>query len=136
MFFLNQGSTTFDFNPCSATEPIPFSNTSNIVSITLPLPPPPTPTDPSNFVGAIKKCKFLNKTMLSLRATFDPAPSPLVLFYRIFENGVLVATVPAVGPYVFETCLRSKSEASEFTVVAVYPGDVQSAPINIRIVNE
>lgn len=134
--FLNQGSTTFDFNPCSATEPIPFSNTSNIVSITLPLPPPPTPTDPSNFVGAIKKCKFLNKTMLSLRATFDPAPSPLVLFYRIFENGVLVATVPAVGPYVFETCLRSKSEASEFTVVAVYPGDVQSAPINIRIVNE
>lgn len=132
--FHNQARTPFQFNPCNQTTPFDSFALSNIVSITLPENPPMPP--PSNFVGVVKKCEFLNKNMYLLRATWTPSPVPTVVSYLIFKNGELVATIPASGPYVFETFVHSKNEASQFSIVALYPGNVQSAPLNIRITNE
>jgi len=56
--------------------------------------------------------------------------------YLIFENVKLVAQIPAAGPYVFETALHSKKEASEFFIVTLFTNNIKSAPLNIRITNE
>lgn len=128
----NFGTASFDFTACQ--EPITTANNSNIVTIVMPNPTPNEP--PSNFNGVIRACEFINKTKYSLAATWDPTPSPNVVEYRIIRNGEVVATIPAEGPFVFETCLRSKSDASSFSIIAVFPDNVVSLPLNIRITNE
>lgn len=103
-----------------------------VMTLPITLPAPPL----NNFMGSVKKCKFLNQTVYSLKATWTPSPIPSVVSYLIFKNGVLEATVPAAGPYIYETFLHSKNEASKFSIVTLYPNNVQSAPLNIRITNE
>ena len=129
--FYNHVTAAYDFNPCNQTQPIRNANDSNIVSID-----PPFIQDPSDFVGTLKKYKFLNKTMYTLEATWTPAGSPTVIAYQIFRNGKLVAEIPAAGPYLFETCANSKKDAAQFTIVAVFPNDIFSTPLTIRISNE
>lgn len=129
--FHNFGTTPFDFIACNQQEPFHASNNSNVVIITLTENPPPT-----EFLGVVKKCKFLNKTQFRLRATFTPVPLPDVVAYLVFENGHLVETIPPSGPFVFETCLHSKRDAKNFTIVAVFPNNVVSIPLKIRIVHE
>jgi len=132
--FHNFATSPFDFIACSRTQPFHSVNNSNVVLITLPNPdlmPPPT-----NFIGTVTTSKFLNTTKRCLQTTWVPSPLPSVVSYLIFKNGVLVKTVPASGPYVFDACIHSKSEASEFAIVALYPNNIESAPLPIRIVNE
>jgi PKD repeat protein len=102
--------------------------------MTLPVTLPPYPVN--NFTGSVKKCKYLNETVYSLKATWTPSQIPSVVSYLIFKNGVLEGTVPAAGPYLYETFLLSKNGASQFSIVTLYPNNVQSAPLNIRITNE
>ena len=59
---------------------------------------------PSNFIGVVKKNKFLNKTEYVLIANWDPSPSPDIIFYQIYKNGVLFDTISAGSPLVFKTC--------------------------------
>ncbi|MBP7074013.1 MAG: isopeptide-forming domain-containing fimbrial protein [Rhabdochlamydiaceae bacterium] len=125
--FHNFGTASFGFTSCQT--PVITANNSNIVSIILPTPP-------GNFNGVIKKCEFINKTKHTLTATWDPFTSSDIVAYRIYKNGQVVATVPASGPLVFETCLHSKNEANQFSLVAVSSNNMESAPINIRIIHE
>lgn len=132
--FVNSGTATFEYFACSAEQPFFGSNMSNVVTITLPNPILLEP--PTNFNGTVKNCAFLNKSKPSLRATWDPALSPNVVSYLILENGQVVATIPATGPYVFETCLQSQKEAKNFSIISLFPNNMQSAPLNIRITHE
>lgn len=132
--FQNFSTASFDFFACSLVDPFHGSNDSNIVSITLPSNPPMPP--PTDFNGVVKKCKLLNKNTYTLKATWVPSPLPNVVSYEIFKDGKLEITIPAAGPFVFEACLHSKKEASEFTLVAVYPGNIKSTPLNIKIVDK
>jgi hypothetical protein len=95
--------------------------------------PPLAPTD---FIGVVKKCKFLNSTKIMLKATFVPVSLSNVVEYVAYENGHPVATIPKTGPFVFEACLHSSNEAEDFTIEAVYPDNIFSPFINIRIVHE
>ncbi len=131
--FDNSTTASFEFFACSQTQPFTGTNNSNIVMITLPNLTMPAPT---MFNGKVKKCKFLDKTTHNLKATWVPVSIPTVLSYQIFKDWKLVQTIPASGPFVFETCLHSKSEASEFKIVAVYPNNLTSPPLNIRIQHE
>jgi YVTN family beta-propeller protein len=88
---------------------------------------------PSNFIGCVKTNQFLNKTEFILFASFTASSSPDVLFYQIFENGVLVKQIPATAALNFEICLRSKQLANLFSVIAVGTGGV-STPVPITIV--
>lgn len=126
-FFVNQGNATFTYNACVAD--INTTNLSNIVVITL-SDDPPGATD---FFGTINKCRFLNKTLYSLEATWVPVPLPLLASYQIFKNDVLVDTVAATGPYVYKTCLNSKASAYDYTITANYEFGSESLPLNIRI---
>jgi len=132
--FHNFSTASFDFIACSQTDPFHSSNNSNTVLITLPATPPMPP--PSDFKGVFKKCKFLNKTTHTLKATWVPSPLPHVVSYEIYKDGKLEATIPAAGPYEFETCVHSKKEAGEFTIVVVYVGNVRSVPLKITIVDK
>ncbi len=125
--FHNFGTASFGFTSCQT--PVITANNSNIVTIILPV-------SPSSFTGVIKKCEFINKTKHTLTATWDPFPSSDIVAYRIYKNSQVVATVPSSGPFVFETCLHSKNEALQFSLVAVASNNMESAPINIRIIHE
>lgn len=128
--FHNRGQVTFDYLACQ--DAITSLGLTNIVTITLPNNPPPPP-GPPNVQSVVKKCKFLNRDLYSLTITWDPIPPPTaVVEYHILQNGQVVGIVPATGPFIFEACLNSKNEASQFSVVAVYPGNVGSAPIKIE----
>jgi YVTN family beta-propeller protein len=90
---------------------------------------------PSNFIGCVKTNEFLNKTEHILNAVFTASPTPGVLFYQIFQNGVLVKQIPANAAVLhFQLCLRSKHAAREITVVAVGAGGLVSMPLPITIV--
>ena len=134
--FVNSGTATFEYFACSAEQPFFGSNMSNVVTIILPNPIPVLLEPPTNFNGTVKNCKFLNKNKPSLRATWDPSLSPNVVSYLILEKGQVVATIPAAGPYVFETCLHSQKEAKNFSIVSLFPNNMQSTPLNIRITHE
>ena len=75
----------------------------------LSVPTPPLP--PSNFIGVVKKNKFLNKTEYVLKAKWDASPSTDVVLYRIYKNGHLVDEILAGSPLIFTTCLDSKNAA-------------------------
>ena len=129
--FFNSGNATFGYSACTSL--ISTNNKSNLVSINLASETLPAP---GGFYGAIHQCQFINKkAKYSMRMTWEPAPLSSVIAYKIFKAGVLVATIPATSPYVYDTFLNSKSEAYTFTLVAVYPNNFQSLPINIRITN-
>jgi uncharacterized repeat protein (TIGR01451 family) len=125
--FLNQGNVFFVYSACIAD--VNTLNDSNIVLINL-SDDPPGPTD---FVGTVNKCKFLNKTLYSLEATWDPVALPVLVPYEIFKKGQLVATIPATGPYIYETCLDSKGASADYTIVADYGSGETSTPLQIRI---
>lgn len=95
-------------------------------------PCPSGPLPPSNFIGVIKKCKFLNKSECSLRATWEASPSEDVVFYRIYKNGVVVSVVSATSPLVFEVkCLKDCSTAG-YEIAAVNSENVESARVKLR----
>jgi hypothetical protein len=84
----------------------------------------------------IARLKSLHFFLTHKKTTWTPAPSNTVIAYQIFLKGKLVAQIPAAGPYLFETCVDSKTEAAAFTIVAVFPNNVLSTPVMIRIANE
>ena len=98
--------------------------------------PPPAPLPPSNFIGVVKKNKFLNKTEYELRAQWDASPSTDVILYRIYKNGHLVDEVLAGSPLVFVTCVDSRNAAKKYQIVAVNSDNLESTPVSIRIVHD
>jgi uncharacterized repeat protein (TIGR01451 family) len=125
--FVNKGNVSFVYTACIAD--INTLNISNIVVITL-SNDPPAPTD---FTGALAKCRFVNKTFYSLGVSWDPVPLPLLPTYEIFKNGKLVATIPATGPYFHNFQLSSKNFISDYVIIANYGSGVKSIPLTIRI---
>lgn len=108
----------------------PSAITSQLISITSSSPLPP-----SNFVGTITKNKFLNKSECVLKAKWDASPSQNVVFYRIYEKGIVVADVSATGPLVYEQCLKNCS-AKGFEIAAVNSNNIESTHIKLRIIHE
>ncbi len=129
--FVNQGVATFSYFACDPTTELFGSNASNVVTIFV----TGSFTPPTNFNGVIKKCEFLNSNMYSLKAKWNPSTSANIVSYRIYRKENLVATIPAAGPYVFETCLKSKKEAREYSIVSVSSDEMESDALNISVTN-
>ncbi len=108
-----------------------LANSSQFVDI---LNSPPLP--PSNFIGVLKKNKFLNKTEYVLKAKWDASSSTDVVLYRIYNNGRLVGEILTGSPLVFTTCLDSKKTANNYQIVAVNSDNLESTPVSIRIVHD
>lgn len=97
---------------------------------------PPAPLPPSNFIGMIKKNKFLNKTEYVLQAKWEASPSAGVILYRIYKNGHLADEVLAGSPLVFTTYVKSKNEAKKYQIVAVNSENLESTPVLVRIAHD
>jgi len=127
--FENIGTISFDYTP-PAADPIHATNETNPVTITLNstfMPPPRT------FTGIGEKCEFLNKTMYTLTASWAAPSLSTNTGYQIYKKGILQTTIPATGPFVYQTCLSSKQDGREMTIVALYPNGFTSAPLPIEV---
>jgi parallel beta-helix repeat protein len=103
-----------------------------VLAFLAPLPSLP----PSNFIGTIRKNKFLNDTEYLLTAQWEASPSTDVVLYRIYKNGHLVDEVSAGSPLVFVVYLDSEKSAKGYQVVSVNTNNLESTPTSIRIVHE
>ena len=93
------------------------------------------PLPPSNFIGMIKKNKFLNKTECMLETEWNASPSANVVLYRIYKKGKVVEEISATSPLVFITCLRHCS-ANGYEITAVNSNNIDSNHVKLRIVRE
>ncbi len=106
---------------------------SSHITIQNPAPTPPLP--PSDFIGVIKKNKFLNKTECILKAKWGASASSNIISYRIYKNGRVVVTVLATSPLVFETYLHHCS-AKGYEIAAVSSDNLESSHIKLRLIHE
>ncbi len=93
---------------------------------------PLNPLPPSNFIGSIKKNKFLNKTRCVLSVTWDPSPSPDIAYYNIYSNGQVIDQIPVTSPLICKCCLQNCAY-QVFTITAVDTDNLESAPINLQV---
>lgn len=102
-----------------------------LVKISLcPCPCPPRP--PSDFIGVIKKCKFLNKKECSLEATWKASPSDNVIFYRIYKDGKVVAKVLATSSLFFEVKCQKDCSFEGYEIAAVNSSNMESCRIALK----
>lgn len=106
----------------------PLAESSQLVSL--------TPLPPSNFIGVVKKNKFLNKTEHILKATWTASTSIDIVFYRIYKNGKIVAQIPATSHLIFVTSVDSIHEAREYEIAAVNTANIESPHVPIVIVHD
>ncbi|MES2345144.1 MAG: IPT/TIG domain-containing protein [Chlamydiota bacterium] len=94
------------------------------------------PLPPSNFIGVVKKNKFLNETQYILKSHWDASPSPDVVLYRIYKGKNVIDEIFVGSPLVFKTCLNSEEAATKYKVAAVNSHGLESNLVSIRIVND
>lgn len=93
------------------------------------------PLPPTNFVGLIKKNRFLNKTTFVLSARWEPSPSVDVIFYRIYKKGIVIDEISARSPLVFRTNL-SNSSHPDLEIAAVNADRLESSRLKIKMCHE
>lgn len=91
------------------------------------------PTPPSNLVGKVIKNEFLTQTDRIHRLTWTPSTDPDIVVYRIFRNGVLIATIPASGPFVFNDHHRSKDVKDVYILTAVNSAGLESSTLSVTL---
>lgn len=91
---------------------------------------PPTP--PLQLTGAVVKNKFLSQTEYIHRLNWLPSSDPTVIGYHVYRNGILVAVVPANGPFFFVDHNRYPHIADVYQVTA-FNSSGDSTPLVIRI---
>lgn len=97
-----------------------------------PTPPQPMiPLPPSNFVGKIKKNRFINDTEYILEATWTASPSPNVVFYIIYKNGQVVDKISVNSPLIFIRKVNSQHAFEGYQITAVSSDNLQSVPATL-----
>ena len=98
---INQQLMATTFNPGTATYIVTpsFGGCPGAPIAVLVTVNPSIPTPPINFTGCATKNKFLTQTELINILTWSPSSDPTVISYRLYQNGVLVATIASNGPY-------------------------------------
>lgn len=89
---------------------------------------PPTP--PGGIEGFICRNKFATATDRIHVIVWTPSTDPTVTAYSLQRNGVVIATLPATGPYIFYDHNRCKNQPDTYTVTAVGPTG-ESTPLTI-----
>lgn len=91
------------------------------------------PTPPTDIVGRVcVKDGPSHEDRVNI-ITWTPSSDPTVVSYNVRRNGVLVAIVPATGPFVFFDNNRCKKVPDTYTVTAVNAEGIESLPITVTI---
>lgn len=91
------------------------------------------PTPPTNIEGATCVVRSISGNDRVNVISWTPSTDPTVVAYLIFRDGVLIAIVPATGPFIFFDHNRCKGVPSTYSVVAVNAEGIQSAPISVTL---
>lgn len=84
---------------------------------------------PSSFTGKVIKNKFLNFTDYVHHLTWTPSPSPTIIAYLLFRNNLLIAEIPATGPFFYNDHDREKHERDIYILVAIDATGQKSQPL-------
>ena len=91
-----------------------------------------TTPSPAYFKGSVMSNRFLTQTEIIHQLRWAPPADPAsIAFYQISRNGILIASVPASGPFVYYDHDRSKSKTDVYTIVSVDTSGEQSAPLSV-----
>lgn len=88
---------------------------------------PPTP--PVSIEGRSCKERFATQTNQVNFISFAPSTDPTVVAYYLRRNGVLIATIPAFGPYLYTDGNLCKSTSDTYSVTAVDADGVESTAV-------
>lgn len=92
----------------------------------------PTSTRPlpaANFKGKAIKNRFATQTDLIYKLKWTPSSDPTVTHYILYRNGVLIATIPATGPYQYLDHNRNPKVTDSYNLTAANAANVQSTPL-------
>lgn len=92
----------------------------------------PVPASPSNLQGFCCKNKFAMQTECADTITWSPSIDPTVIAYYVRKNGVLVAVIPAQGPFIYVDHVNCR-DADIYTVSAVDLNGTESLPVSITL---
>lgn len=102
-----------------------------------PLPPPPPPpnrpTPPRHFVGEVLTNKFLTQTEFINRLTWKPSLDPKTVGYHLYQNGVLIDTIPAKGPFTVDLRKRIKNKVYVYRLTAFNKAGVESRSLKVTL---
>lgn len=89
------------------------------------------PSPPTNFIEKLIKEEFATHTDYIIRLTWIPSSDPNVIGYKLFRNGVLIATIPASGPFKFDDCRKNKKDT--YTLIAFDAEGFESIPVTATV---
>jgi hypothetical protein len=112
------------------TEEMDESEVSTVyASVLIPDPIIVDPLPPTAINGSSCTNKFAVQKTYTHTVTWLPSPDPTVLSYYVRRNGVLVAVIPANGPYIYTDGNRCRTTVL-YTLTAVNAAG-ESTPLNI-----
>lgn len=84
---------------------------------------------------AVRSCttKFATQTDRSYVITWTASTDPTILYYEVRQNGILVATIPSDGPFVYaiHNLCRGVPLTDVYTITAVGCGNEVSVPVTV-----
>lgn len=89
------------------------------------------PLPPLSASGETCKTRFATQVERVNIITFVPSLDPLVISYNLRRNGILIATIPASGPYVFFDANRCRNEVDTYSLTSVTINGEESTPVII-----
>lgn len=91
------------------------------------------PTPPLTLQGNTCKNRFATHEERVNIITFTPSTDPSVVSYNLRRNGILIATIPATGPFVYYDSNRCKNEVDVYSLTSRDLLGQESTPIVIEL---
>jgi hypothetical protein len=91
------------------------------------------PTPPVSIDGRVCKNKFASQTDRIHIFAWEPSIDPLVVSYNIRRNGILIANIPAAGPFIYYDHNRCNKNTDTYAVSAVSSLGIESPSLTINL---
>jgi hypothetical protein len=88
---------------------------------------------PGGLTVTICKNKFASQVDLVYILTWTPSSDPATVSYYLRRNGVLIAIIPASGPFIFYDHNRNRRVVDVYTLTAVTAGGIESSPVSVTV---
>lgn len=77
--------------------------------------------------------KFASQTDRINAITWTPSSDPTTFSYTLKRNGHFLASIPAIGPYVYYDHNRTRGHSDNYTLTAVNSIGTESTPVSVTI---
>ncbi|MGK5594676.1 MAG: DUF11 domain-containing protein [Parachlamydiaceae bacterium] len=119
---------TISLQAISNTVRTNFSPSSDPITPIIPGAPPPV-----SVKGVVKKCNWINRRVYHLKIQWNAPDASNILSYRIYYHGKVVEEVNAQAPLIYRICLKSKKALTGYKIAAVYPNNLESNHVKVKV---